>query len=89
MANYMLVRHKVRDFAQWKPDYDSDLPTRKEAGLAEKYLLHSEKDPNEVIVLFEASDLNKAKAFANSDDLKKVMQHAGVIDKPDIYFLEE
>ncbi len=89
MANYMLVRHKVRDFAEWKPGYDNDLPTRNAAGLAEKYLLHSDKDPNEVVVLFEASDLGKAHAFADSEDLKNTMQHAGVIDKPDIYFLEE
>jgi len=39
--------------------------------------------------LFEWDDLGKARSFANSDDLVKTMQKAGVSDKPDIYFLEE
>jgi hypothetical protein len=62
MATYMLVRHKVREFSEWKRGYDDHSPKRKDAGLTEKYLLQNEQDPNEVIVLFEASDLDKAKA---------------------------
>ncbi len=89
MATYMLVRHKVKDFSEWKPGYDEHLPKRDAAGLTEKYLLHSAQDPNEVVVLFEASNLDKAKAFAASEDLRHAMQRVGVIDKPDIYFLKE
>lgn len=87
MASYMLVRHKVRDYAEWKRGYDAHLPKRLEAGLTDKYVLRGAADPNEVIVLFEARDLDGAKAFAGSEDLKETMQKAGVVDKPDIYFL--
>ena len=55
------------------------------------YRLYSRKkteNPNEVILLFSAEDLDKAKAFAASDDLRQAMQKAGVSDKPDVYFLE-
>jgi hypothetical protein len=89
MSDYMLVRHKVKDFSAWKPLYDGNLPMRKEYGITEKYLTHSDSDPNEVVVLFEAADLARAKAFAESDDLHKVMEKAGVIDKPDIIYLHE
>jgi hypothetical protein len=87
MASYMLVRSKVRDYPEWKRGYDAHLPKRVEAGLTEKYLLRGAKDQNEVIVLFEARDLNRAKTFAESTDLRETMQKVGVIDKPDIYFL--
>jgi len=87
MASYMLVRHKVRDFTEWKRGYDAHLSKRVEAGLTEKYLLRGANDPNEVILLFEALDLNRAKTFAESADLKETMQKVGVMDKPDIYFL--
>jgi len=87
MASYMLVRHRVRDFSEWKRGYDAHLPKRVEAGLREKYLLRGADDPNEVILLFESPDLNRAKAFAESADLKETMQKVGVVDKPDIYFL--
>ena len=87
MASYVLVRHKVRDFAVWKPVYDAHLPERVEAGLTEKYLLRGANDANEVIVLFEAQDLARGKAFAESTDLRETMEKAGVVDRPDIYFL--
>jgi hypothetical protein len=37
--------------------------------------------------LFEAEDVQKAREFGNSSDLREAMQRAGVVDKPDIYFL--
>ena len=89
MANYMLVRHKVRDFSEWKRGYDTHLPRRAEAGLTEKHLLRGAHDPNEVILLFEARDLNRAKAFAESVDLRETMQKVGVVDRPDMYFLHD
>jgi hypothetical protein len=83
----MLIRHKVRDFTQWKRGYDAHLPKRDEAGLTEKYLLRGAKDLNEVIIFFEAKDLKLAEDFAESADLKETMQKVGVVDKPNIYFL--
>ena len=85
---HVLVRHKVSDFARWKPVYDDHLPARQKAGLKEVHLLRNTEDPNEVILLFSAEDLDKAKAFVASDDLRHAMQRAGVSDKPDVYFLK-
>ena len=87
MASYMLIRHRIRDFSEWKPGYDAHLPKRAAAGLTEKHLLRGADDPNEVVLLFEAQDLNRAKAFAESADLRETMQKLGVLDKQDIYFL--
>jgi hypothetical protein len=87
MANFVLVRHKVRDFSEWKRGYDAHLPKRTEAGLTEKQLLRGANDPNEVVVIFEAKDHSRAKTFVESADLRETMQKLGVVDKPDIYFL--
>ena len=84
---FMLTRAKVRDFKTWKPAYDAHQPARSDAGLTEKYLLRNADDPNEVFLLFEVQDLNRAKTFAASADLRERMQESGVVDKPDIYFL--
>lgn len=84
---FLLIRHKVRDFNTWKTGYDDHQQKRIEAGLTEKYLLRGADDANEVVILFEAQDLNRAKAFAASADLREKMQEVGVVDKPDIYFL--
>jgi len=47
----------------------------------------SGQSENEVILLFSAQDLDKAKAFAASPDLRERMEKAGVPTSPDIYFL--
>ncbi len=87
MSSYLLVRHKVRDFAEWKRGYDAHLPKRLESGLTEKYLLHEVNDQNEVTILFEALDINRARAFVESADLRETMKKVGVVDKPDIHIL--
>jgi hypothetical protein len=87
--NYILIRHKVADFAKWKPVYDAHGSSRADAGLKEERLLRNIENPSEVVLLFSASDLNKAKQFATSDDLRQRMQQAGVNDKPDIWFLRD
>lgn len=89
MASYMLVRHKVRDFNEWKIGYDGHRPKREAAGLTEVQLLRNAQDPNEIVALFEARDLDDARAFATSEELKETMQKVGVVDKPDIYFLNQ
>jgi hypothetical protein len=51
-------------------------------------LLRNTDNPTEVVLLFEAKDIQKAKEFASSAGLREAMQNAGVVDKPDIYFLD-
>jgi hypothetical protein len=86
MATYVLVRHKVRDYSAWKPVYDAHLSKRAQAGLTEEHLLRGASDANEVVILFRAAELARAKAFAESTDLRETIK-AGVVDRPDIYFL--
>ena len=86
---YMLVRHKVKDYAKWKPIYDEHAATRKASGSKGARLFRNADNPNELMILFEWDDLVKARKFAQSEDLIKTMQKAGVYDKPDIYFLDE
>ena len=87
MNGFMLIRHKVKNFTSWKEGYDAHAPKRTEAGLTEKHLLRNIRAPNEVVILFEAQDVDRAQVFAESADLRETMQGLGVIDEPDIYFL--
>jgi hypothetical protein len=55
--------------------------------LKDLHLWHNVDDPNEIFLLFEASDVAKAKDFGASPDLKERMTAAGVIGRPDMFFL--
>jgi hypothetical protein len=82
-----VVRHKVKDFAAWKVAFNAHNPARVAAGLSNARLFRSADDASEVVILLDAADISKAKEFAASPNLRSVMTAAGVIDKPDIYFL--
>jgi heme-degrading monooxygenase HmoA len=84
---YLLVRQKVAEFDRWKSAYDAHLPSRQMAGLKEQHLLRNIDEPGEVLILFEVEDLQKAREFVDSADLRTAMEKAGVVDKPDIYHL--
>jgi hypothetical protein len=86
---YLLVRHKVEDYARWKPIFDADAATRRASGSQGGRLFRNASDPNELVILFELADLEKARQYTQSEELRGKMQQAGVADQPDIYFLEE
>ncbi len=83
----MIIRHKVKDFGTWKPAFDSHQPVQAAAGLSNPRVFRSAGDPSEVVIIFDAQDIGKAKELAGSPELKSAMAAAGVMDKPDIYFL--
>ena len=89
MALFILSRSKVQDYARFKPNCDEHGATRKAAGSKGARVFRSQDNPNEVIILMEWDELKNAHQFAQSQDLKKAMEKAGVADKPDTYFLEE
>ena len=85
----MIVRHKVRDYGQWRPIFDGHVEVQRAAGLIKPRVYHSaDSDKSEIVVVFETEDTRMAKAFAASADLKEAMIKAGVLDTPTIYFLE-
>ncbi len=85
---YLLIRHKVKDFATWKPVYDGHVLARDAAGLKELQLLRNADDSSEIVILFESRDHEQARAFVSSEDLRAAMERAGVADQPDIFFLD-
>jgi hypothetical protein len=85
---YVIVKYKVADYARWKPIFDADGANRQAGGCKGGQLFRSADDPNEVVMLFEW-DLEKARQFSQSEELRAKMQEAGVLGPPDFYFLEE
>jgi hypothetical protein len=85
----MIIRHKVRDYGQWRPIFDGHAEMQTAAGLSNPRVYHSaDSDKSEIVVVFDTKDTKMAKDFAASADLKEAMTTAGVVDMPTIYFLE-
>jgi len=81
----MAITHHVKDFEAWKKVFDAEGDSvRRANGLITRGIARNLQDSNTVSVLFEVSDMAKAKARASSPDLKKLMTDAGVDSPPTI-----
>lgn len=85
----MIVRHTVSDYGKWKSIYDEFAPVRKERGVIGANVRRVADDPNTIIVTHRFNDLDAARAFANSEDLKEAMADAGVTGPPEFWFTED
>jgi heme-degrading monooxygenase HmoA len=86
---YLLVRSKVEDYTKWWSVFDEMGANRKALGSKGGYIFRNADDPNEVVVLLEFKELDSARQFTQSANLREAMKRAGVSDKPDIYLLNE
>ena len=86
---HMLVRAKFESYDQFKSVFDARIDTRKAHGSRGAHIFRSAGDPNEVVVLLEWDDLEKAREFSQSPVLREGMTEAGLVDRPDVYFLDE
>jgi len=83
----VLVQHPVADFETWKAGFDDHEDMRRASGIVGHHINRAEGDPNLVTVFLAVTDVKKAKAFAESADLKDVMEKVGVTGPPEVTWL--
>jgi hypothetical protein len=85
---YIQVRQSVEDYEKWKAGFDAAAPVRQAAGATdEAYVMRNADNGNEIVVILGWSDLDQARQFAASPELKEAMRKAGVIGRPEVLFL--
>ena len=85
---YMLGRHRIKDYAQWKSVFEDHADARKAMGCKGGLILRNADDPSEIIVFLEWESLEKAREFPKTHDVADAKARGGVIDEPDGWFLE-
>ena len=86
---YMFVQHSVKDYEAWKSVFDSVSDLRRRNGEKSYQILRQENGSTNLVALFEWDNLDNARKYASSPELKAAMERAGVTSKPEIMFLEE
>ena len=85
--NYLIMTHKVANFAKWQPAYESHDSVRRSYGLANYALGRGVKDSNMAVIILRIADANKAKELTSSQGLKDRMKKAGVIGMTSFHYL--
>ena len=84
----MAVTHIVKDFDVFKKTFDEHESMRTAYGITFRAMGRDMKNPNKVLIFLKIDDLQKAKDFSVSSDLKVAMQKAGVTGKPEIIYAD-
>jgi heme-degrading monooxygenase HmoA len=85
----LLIRHKVQDYATWEEVFAEHESTRRANGSQGGRVFRSAADPHEVLLLLEWDNLERARLFVDSDDLREAMAWEAVTDQPDIWLLDD
>jgi len=86
---YLLVHHEVADYPAWKASFDSALDWRSRHGERSCRIFRGVQNPNELTLLLEWENFEKAQAFIGSDELKARMAKAGVKTAPRVDYMTE
>ena len=86
---YVLVRFSVENLAKWKSVFEEASTLRKNFSSVGVHAFSKTDTPNEVFVLGEYADKEKAMQMFQSQELKDTMQRAGVKGPPEVSFLNE
>lgn len=82
----LMVKHHVKDFGTWLKAYDKEgKDTRASFGLVDRALARGVDDSNMVYVVFAVTDMAKAMERGKSEELKKIMDDAGVDSAPEMF----
>ena len=83
----VVLNHRVKDFAAWKPFFDADDVRRRSAGARVLKVGTKPEDPNDVVMIFEVDDPNSFQKMAADPELRAVMDKAGVISEPQVVLM--
>lgn len=87
--SYVMIRHKVANYAKWKRGVKAFAKLRKASGEKCFYVCRSHKNPNDLLVWCEWDTAVRMKKFVKSAELRKAMKVAGVISKPEVSFFDK
>jgi hypothetical protein len=80
----LVVTHPVANFDSWKVGFDDHEPARKANGFLGHHLNRAQDDPNLVSIYLAVADIDQARAFSTSDELRDIMQEVGVTGPPEM-----
>ncbi|MCE5326230.1 MAG: hypothetical protein LLG01_07415 [Planctomycetaceae bacterium] len=89
MDTYLVVRHQIGDFEQWKKVFDESDDLRRRYGIGHGWILRDIEDPHRVTVMLSYQSQERARQFMALDSLKDMMRRGGVKGEPIVTFVEQ
>ena len=73
-------RSRVEDYARWKAVYQAGEAARQAAGWRDQEVFRNPDDPNEIVILTEVDDVERARAYAESEEVRRRQRASGLLE---------
>ena len=73
-------RSRVEDYARWKTVYQAGEAARQAAGWRDLQVFRNPDDPNEIVILTEVDDVERARAYAESEEVRRRQRASGLLE---------
>ncbi len=83
----LIVSYQVADFDAWKAVFDDNEQGRIDHGYLGHHVNRAEDDPNSLAIYLAVEDVDRAKAYVTSDELKSLIEKAGVTSQPEFMWM--
>lgn len=84
----LIINSHVADFPKWKTVFDAHEQGRLDHGIVGHHINQAENDSNRLTIYFPVTDLDGAKEYFASDEVKAAMKEAGVQGPPDFSWVK-
>ena len=80
----VIVNHRVKDYLEWKRNYEADRARRESAGMKELALGRRMDAPDHVYIVYEFTDNAAFQKMLGEEDFMQRMEDSGVIGVPEL-----
>lgn len=85
----MIVRQRVRDYFDWQRVFNYSRGARIRCGLSAERVYRGVHDGNDLVVVMNAEDLERARVYGKSPIRKMILEKGDVIGQPIDWFLDD
>jgi hypothetical protein len=78
-------RVRVADYDRFREVYDAGTPAREAGGMRNEEIFRNPNDPNDVLIMSTVENVEHARAYGQSDEVRERQRAAGLLELSNYY----
>lgn len=78
-------RVRVADYERFREVYDAGTPMREAGGMRNEQIFRNPNDPNDVLIMSTVENVEQARAYGQSDEVRERQRAAGLLELSNYY----
>jgi hypothetical protein len=78
-------RVRVADYARFREVYDAGTAAREAGGMHAEQMFRNPKDTNDILFVTTVDDIDQARAYGESDEVRQRQRAAGLLELSNYY----